>query len=199
MSLSRWLACDCGARVPVLAGQGAVPCPRCGTVHRTTVDLVLPATDSLGGRFDLHARRALARKETESLTPRDEAAWTPAARTEAELGEGSLLAGYRLLKPLGAGGMGTVFLAHELELDRRVALKLLAPDICRNPEYIDRFKREARAAASLNHPGITTIYAIGQHEGRHFFAMEYVEGETLADVLRRQGAGPPAPRGFSRR
>src|ERR671912_47033 len=96
------------------------------------------------------------------------------------LGPGSRLDAYELLQPLGAGGMGEVWLATELRLGRKVALKLLPADLTRDPAGILRFEQEARAASALNHPNVCTIHALGETtDGQHYIAMEYVEGETL--------------------
>jgi eukaryotic-like serine/threonine-protein kinase len=87
---------------------------------------------------------------------------------------------YEVVALVGAGGMGEVWLATELRLGRKVALKLLPPDLTRDPAGILRFEQEARAASALNHPNVCTIYALDQtSEGQHYIAMEYVEGETF--------------------
>jgi serine/threonine protein kinase len=90
------------------------------------------------------------------------------------------LSHYKLLSLLGAGGTGEVYLAVDTLLDRRVALKVLRVDVSSDVERMARFLREAKAASSLNHPNIATIYEIGEDEGIHFICMEYVEGATLA-------------------
>ena len=94
---------------------------------------------------------------------------------------------YSILRELGRGGMGVVFLAREVHLDRLVAIKLLPPDKADRPELRERFLREARLAARLSHPHIIPIHAVDQAEGFVFFVMSYVEGETLAERIRSRG------------
>jgi eukaryotic-like serine/threonine-protein kinase len=99
---------------------------------------------------------------------------------------------YRMESLLGAGGMAAVYRAHDSELDRPVAIKLLAEHLATDPNFRERFVREARMAARLAHPNIVHVYDAGEDDGRPFIVMEYVEGRTLADELRERGKLPPA-------
>ena len=93
---------------------------------------------------------------------------------------------YRVLQQIGSGGMGVVYSAEDLNLGRRVALKFLSDGYSREPRTLQRFKQEARTASALNHPNICTIHEVGEAEGRHFIAMELLEGEPLDQHLKRR-------------
>src|SRR5262245_27066696 len=97
---------------------------------------------------------------------------------------------YELVRPLGHGAMATVDLAQDVELDRPVALKRLAENLARDEELRRRFLREARLAARLAHPNVVRVFDVGEDDGRPFIAMEYVEGETLAELVARRGPLP---------
>lgn len=92
-----------------------------------------------------------------------------------------------ILSFVGQGGMGAVYRARQKELDRIVALKILPPDISKDGTFAERFMREARALAKLNHPGIVTIYDFGRADGLYFFLMEYVDGVSLQQLLAKSG------------
>ena len=104
-----------------------------------------------------------------------------------QLASGTRLGAYEIISPLGSGGMGEVYRARDTKLGRFVALKLLPDDAAVDPERLERFEREARTLAGLDHPSVVTIYAVEQAAGQHFIAMTLVEGRTLADVLPKGG------------
>ncbi len=98
---------------------------------------------------------------------------------------------YTIVSELGRGGMGIVYKAHEDSLNRFVAIKVLGEHLTEDPAHIERFVREAKSAASLNHPNIVQIYAISEEDGKHFFVMEYVTGRSLSQILRTSGPLEP--------
>lgn len=137
------------------------------------------------------------RREAESLLERDGradgfldtplGALAAGATSGSTLTIGQPLAHYRIVKSIGTGGMGEVYLADDTRLGRQVALKLLPPDVAGDADRRLRFAREAKAVAALNHPNIVTVYAVEEADGLHFITMELVRGRTLAELLPRTG------------
>ncbi|XAL99686.1 serine/threonine-protein kinase [Phycisphaeraceae bacterium D3-23] len=102
------------------------------------------------------------------------------------------LDGYELLRELGKGGMGCVYLARQVALDRHVAVKTIAPQLSRSPAFLARFVREAFAVAQLSHHNVVQIHDVGHDDDQHYFSMEYVHGRSLADVMKQHGKLDPA-------
>ncbi len=100
---------------------------------------------------------------------------------------GQTLSHYRIIEKLGCGGMGEVYIAEDTKLSRKVALKVLPPEMAENAERRARFEREAKAVAALNHPNIVTIYSVEEAEGVHFITMELVKGKTLTELIPKKG------------
>src|SRR4249919_4152574 len=104
---------------------------------------------------------------------------------------GTEIAGYRIESLIGRGGMAVVYRAEDMRLGRKVALKLLAPQLADSEQFRQRFIRESRLAASLDHPNIVPIYEAGEADGQLFIAMRYVIGTDLKALLKREGALSP--------
>src|SRR5215217_3985657 len=108
------------------------------------------------------------------------------ADEKSEFSAGTKVGRYTILCPLGAGGMGQIYLAEDAQLGRKIALKLISREFATDPRRVHRFEQEARAASALNHPNVCVIHDVGITEtGRHFIAMEYIQGITLRDQLGR--------------
>ncbi len=103
-----------------------------------------------------------------------------------QIGIGSIIGGFKIEKELGRGGMGVVYRAHELSLNRKIAMKVLSERLSNDEEFIKRFQREARVVAALNHPNIVNILSYGEENGLYYFAMEYVQGTDLGQILKKQ-------------
>ena len=100
---------------------------------------------------------------------------------------GDLVAGYRIERPIGRGGMGVVYLAEQVRLRRRVALKLIVPEYAEDEDFRRRFERESQLAASIDHPNVITVHEAGESDGNLFISMRYVEGSDLRELIRREG------------
>ena len=147
-------------------------------VLRKRVEALLKSHDEGRGFLDRHALEVAARATARSSS----------ARKGSLLG--TTISHYKAVSLCGAGGMGEVYLADDVRLDRRVALKILLPEVALDEERMLRFNREAKAASALNHPNVATIYDVGESDGVHFIAMEYVDGQTLAEKIE---GGPLEP------
>src|SRR5712675_3479767 len=101
---------------------------------------------------------------------------------------GTKLGRYEIRSKIGEGGMGEVYLAEDTKLDRKVALKILPAEVASNRDRMERFIREAKSAAALSHPNIAQIFEIGEHDGTHYIAMEFVDGVTLRYRIHRERA-----------
>ncbi len=108
----------------------------------------------------------------------------------SRVASGAVIGDFIILREIGRGGMGIVYLAHQISLDRPAGLKILAENYANNAEFVVGFIKEARAAAKLNHPNIVQAYAVGEDEGIFYFAMEYIDGETMKNVLKRDHVIP---------
>ena len=140
----------------------------CGTdaALRARIDILLAAGDRVGTFLETPAAVLLEPHVHEDLS-------------------GQVVSSYQLMSRLGAGGMGEVYLAHDMKLDRRVALKVLSPELAADRDRLRRFHQEARAASSLNHPHIVVVHDFGELDGRPYMVTEFIEGETLRHRLQK--------------
>jgi serine/threonine protein kinase/TolB-like protein len=151
--------------------------------------------EQLASRFTTAAQFKCASAFSETPVARAKesaAAATPAGGVESisqntMLSEGYQLAQYRIVKHIGSGGMGDVYQAFDTSLDRDVAIKVLPLELARHEDFVRRFRAEATAVAKLVHPNIVQIHTIGEHSGHHYFAMQFVNGHSLAELLNERG------------
>ena len=136
-------------------------------------------------------RRAAATPETREVVCECGHAFDPAARpTVADPFLGQELSGYQIEEVIGSGGMGTVYRATQLSLNRSVAVKVLPERVADDPQFVKRFHREAQILATLSHANIVQVFDRGEVDGRYFIVMEFVEGESLRNLMKR-GPVPP--------
>jgi serine/threonine-protein kinase len=145
--------------------------------------------------FDYHYPNVEARLAAARAKAGPSAVAAPPSLATTGPGRGASTSGqpgrYQIVGELGRGGMGIVYKARDTVLDRVVALKVLPDALRENPQALKNFLREAQSAAQLNHPNIVTVYDAGEQEGRTYIAMEYVDGTTLKEVVRKRGAIAP--------
>ncbi len=153
--------------------RGEIPCPACGRYN------ILPAGDGERGGASFALDPATTGADTTAIRP-------PPPSTP-EITAGTVVGPYEVEGLIGEGGMGRVYTAIDVSLQRRVALKVLSGDLRGKEDFVARFRREARSVARLNHPNIVQIYYTGTHAGLPYYAMELVVGENLATVLKREG------------
>jgi len=212
----------CGNKLKVkkeLAGK-KVKCPKCGEVMLVPAEVVFPAGANLADEKTRAPQDATENLDAHTLPPADRQTLVPASKVDTNLAnqqgaahEGDAendrnlidflappqqsdeigrLGSYRVLKILGAGGMGVVFKAEDPSLKRLVAIKAMLPAIAASASAKKRFLREAQAAAAIKHDHIVTIHQVGEDDGVPFLAMEFLEGEPLDDRLKRAGTLPLA-------
>lgn len=154
--------------------MGSIPCPNCGAP---------------GGEFDSRCVACGTELPLSSAAPAKDGRRHAGAGPAEDPIVGRGLAHYRVLRGIGAGGMGAVYAAEDTRLGRNVALKILPPAMASEPERLERFQREARVVASLNHPNVVTLHSVEEAEGLHFLVMELVQGRTLDTLLPVEGMG----------
>jgi serine/threonine protein kinase len=175
------------------AGSGAIDNPGDATGDFTEADRPLPK------RRSPDTTDAMATGDFSEPAEKRASPLKPAKKAKADLAAEPLdadvpprLGGYEVLKVLGKGGMGAVLLGRQVSLDRQVALKVMHPKIAQNAGFVARFTREAYAAAQLTHHNVVQIYDIGEDKGQHFFSMEFVRGQSLMELVKKEGKLAPA-------
>ncbi len=166
-----------------------IHCPMCGKAFEPGAgsDPNMLTCPSCGAAFNLAARETvrISEEATGGLGP-DAGSDEP----ESALGNGTVFAGYRILEEVGRGGMGIVYRAVQLSLDRVVAIKVLPSKLGRDPQFVERFGREAKTLAMLNHPNIVSIIDKGVSGGLYYFVMEWIDGLSLRHVMKEGGLKP---------
>ncbi len=142
--------------------------------------------DSNNSNQNRAATRKVGAVSDETLTDVGTAGTKPISLDETNL-SGSTIGGYKLTRKIAEGGMGVVYEAIQLKLDRKVALKVLTQQLSSLPEFLKRFEREAKAAAALNHPNLVQVHDFGEDQSRYFMIMEFVDGEDLSDYVEKHG------------
>ncbi len=179
------LCSTCKSDVPVSASQ----CPACGTATPVDADAtqMFVEGDLADGKEDLTQATPEPRGWSKAFTPSDAMAYR-----RVLLKPGSVLGGrYEILKTLGEGGMGSVFQAHDNEVDRIVALKVIRPELAGSAEILGRFRQELVLAQQITHRNAVRIYDLAVADGVRFISMEYIDGEELRDFLDKRGKLPP--------
>ncbi len=176
--------CDHPIPRDAVVSQGKVRCPSCGCETRVGDD----------GAVRIHGAFASGDTMVGPASPTAAAAAAPPSSGSAAGSPTPSIPGYVFLALLGRGGMGTVYQARQLALDRVVAVKLLSDPFASDPDYVLRFEREAKAMASFNHPNITAVFDRGSQDGRPYFAMELVDGRPLRTILHESGGKLPQAR-----
>lgn len=201
--LDRTLGSTGDDRIVTLTGlRGAIQQFRVAARKTTDIELPQPVSspseqetpshggsigaDGVVGEAPRRSRPGEAPRESRSGEGGRVGAGTGASTSAAHVLPFTALGHYRILQLLGQGGMGDVYLAYEEQLDRQVAIKVLPAELSRHSDFVQRFRAEATAAARLSHPAIVPIYFIGEDRGVHFFVMQYIDGESLADILYRR-------------